>query len=78
MRVGKARVTAEVAAETDRSLEAHELIKIRLDVEGGDERRALADDLATRTHATVIASIGKIAVLYRPRDEKPKIRLPKA
>lgn len=77
VRVGKARVTPEVAAEADRSLEAHELIKVRIDVEGGDARRALADDLADRTRATVIASVGKIAVLYRPREKKPGIKLPR-
>lgn len=77
VRVGKARVTPEVAAEADRSLEAHELIKVRIDVEGGDERRALADDLAERTAASVIASVGKIAVLYRPREKKPGIKLPR-
>jgi RNA-binding protein len=77
VRVGKARVTPEVAAETERSLDAHELIKVRFDVEGGDTRRALADDLATRTGATVIASVGKIAVFYRPREENPRIKLPK-
>ena len=77
VRVGKARVTPEVAAETDRSLEAHELIKVRIDVEGGAARRALADDLADRSGATVIASVGKIAILYRPRETKPGIRLPR-
>ena len=77
VRVGKARVTPEVAAEADRSLEAHELIKVRIDVEGGAARRALADDLAARTTATVIASVGKIAVLYRPREKKPGIKLPR-
>lgn len=77
VRIGKARVTPEVAAEADRSLEAHELIKVRIDVEGGYERRALAEDLAERTRSAVITSIGKIAVLYRPREENPKIRLPR-
>jgi RNA-binding protein len=77
VRVGRARVTPEVATEANRSLEAHELIKVRIDVEGGDARRALAEDLADRTGATVITSIGKIAVLFRPREEKPGIRLPR-
>jgi RNA-binding protein len=77
VRIGKARVTPEVAAEADRSLEAHELIKVRIDVEGRDARRALADDLADRTSSALITSVGKIAVFYRPREEKPKIRLPR-
>jgi RNA-binding protein len=77
VRIGKSRVTPEVIAETDRSLEAHELIKVRIEVEGGDARRALAGDLADRTGAAVIATIGKIAVLFRRREEKPGIKLPR-
>lgn len=77
VRIGKARVTPEVAAEADRALEAHELIKVRIDVEGREARAALAEDLAGRSRAALITSIGKIAVLYRPREEKPKIRLPR-
>jgi RNA-binding protein len=77
VRIGRARLTPEVTAEADRSLEAHELIKVRIDAEGGDARRALAGELAEQTGATVITSIGKIAVLFRPREEKPKIRLPR-
>ncbi|HEY0593410.1 MAG TPA: ribosome assembly RNA-binding protein YhbY [Thermoanaerobaculia bacterium] len=76
VRIGKARVTPEVAAEADRALEAHELIKVRIDVEGRDARQALAEDLAERAGAALVTSIGKIAVLYRPREEKPKIKLP--
>lgn len=77
VRIGKARVTPEVVAETARSLEAHELIKVRIDVEGSAARRALAEDLADRTSAALVTTVGKIAVFYRPRDEKPKIRLPR-
>ncbi len=77
VRIGKSRVTPEVAAEADRALEAHELIKVRIDVEGREARQALAEDLAVRSRAAMITSIGKIAVLYRPREEKPKIRLPR-
>ncbi|MGH9458569.1 MAG: YhbY family RNA-binding protein [Thermoanaerobaculia bacterium] len=76
VRIGKARITPEVAAETDRSLEAHELIKVRIEIEGSDSRRSVADDLADRTASDVVARIGKIAIFYRAREEKPAIRLP--
>lgn len=75
VRVGKERLTPSVAEETDRSLEAHELIKVRLDLEGGDQRRTLAEELADRTRSTVVGLIGKVATLYRRRDDDPKIRL---
>lgn len=76
VRVGKAQISDSLVAETDRSLESHELIKVRIDVDDGDARRSLADDLAARTGAAVAGTIGKIAILYRPREEEPGIRLP--
>ena len=73
VRVGKAGVSDAVVAETRKSLAAHELIKVRID---GEERDELADQLAKATDSHVAATIGKTAVLYRARDEKPTIRLP--
>lgn len=77
VRVGKAGVTDAVIAETKQSLEAHELIKVRIDVDEGSERRELATRLAETTDAHVAGTIGKIAILYRAREEKPKIKLPR-
>jgi RNA-binding protein len=73
VRVGKAGVSDAVVAETRKSLAAHELIKVRID---GEDRAALAEQLATATDAQVAATIGKTAVLYRAREEKPAIKLP--
>jgi RNA-binding protein len=77
VRVGKGGATASVVAETKKSLEAHELIKVRIEIDGSAERRAVAENLAAATDAQLAATIGKIAVLYREREEKPKIKLPK-
>jgi RNA-binding protein len=76
VRVGRKEVSDAVIAETKKSLLAHELIKVRVDVEGGEERREIAERLASATDSQVAAMIGKTAILYRPRDEKPKIKLP--
>ena len=76
VRVGKGRITPAVIEETKRSLEAHELIKVRIESNEGPARRALAADLAREAGAEVTATIGKLAILYRARSEKPKIRLP--
>lgn len=78
VRVGRGRLGETLIAETVRTIEAHELIKIRIDVEGSDERRAIAESLSTSVEAELVGTIGKIAVLYKPRVEKPKIRLPEA
>lgn len=76
VRVGKGRVSETVVAETKVSLGAHELIKVRIDAEQSDARRILAEELAAATDAHIVATIGKTAILYRARAEKPAIKLP--
>lgn len=73
VRVGKGGVSEAVVGETRKSLEAHELIKVRIE---GDEREQLAQKLATATDAQLAGMIGKTAILYRAREEKPRIKLP--
>ncbi|HJQ37744.1 MAG TPA: YhbY family RNA-binding protein, partial [Thermoanaerobaculia bacterium] len=63
VRVGKGGATAAVIEETKKSLEAHELIKVRIDVDDSAGRRAVAEQLAAATDAGLAATIGKIAVL---------------
>lgn len=76
VRVGKGGVTDSVIAETKKSLHSHELIKVRVDVDDSTERKATAGRLAEATDAHLAATVGKIAVLYRERDEEPEIELP--
>ena len=77
VRVGKGGVTETVIAETKKSLHAHELIKVRIDVEDSSDRRAMAQQLAEAADAHIAGAIGKIAILYRERDEEPEIKLPR-
>jgi RNA-binding protein len=76
VRVGRGRVSPEVIRETARSLEAHELIKARIDGDDSGARRDLASALSESTAAELVAVIGKTAIFYRARAEKPKIKLP--
>lgn len=76
VRVGKGRVTPAVIEETKKSLLAHELIKVRIESDDAASRRALAEELARASDAEIAGTIGKLAILYRRRDEKPKIKLP--
>ncbi len=76
IRVGRAGVSDAVVAETKKSLAAHELIKVRIDGDESALRKALAEALATASDAEIAAIIGKTAILFRPRDEKPTIKLP--
>lgn len=76
VRVGKGGVSEAVIAETRKSLEAHELIKVRVDSDDPRTRKELAKNLATATGSHLAATIGKTAILYREREEKPSIKLP--
>jgi RNA-binding protein len=76
VRVGKGGVSDSVVEETKKSLASHELIKVRIDADDGDTRRKLAEKLASASDAHLAAMIGKTAILYREREEKPQIKLP--
>jgi RNA-binding protein len=65
--VGHAGVTAEIVAEIDRALTAHELIKVRLGGADREERKSLGEQLAARTDATLVHCVGKVLILWRPR-----------
>ena len=75
VRLGKGGLSDSVIEETKKSLLAHELIKVRID---GDERKELAEKLAAATDSQIAGMIGKTAILYRQREENPKIKLPRA
>jgi RNA-binding protein len=77
VRVGRGKLTDSVIAETKKSLVAHELIKVRIESDDSAERRTIAEKLASATEAEIAGSVGKIVMLYRERDEKPSIKLPR-
>jgi len=76
VRVGRNGVTPAVVEETKKSLLAHELIKVRFDAEDAEERKSQAEFLAEEADAQLAGRVGKVAMLYREREEKPKIKLP--
>lgn len=77
--IGDKGLTDLVVAEIDRSLKAHELIKVRA---FSDDRKARGEWMAAiceRLGAQAVQQIGKVFVLYRenPKEEPPK-RKPRA
>lgn len=78
VRVGKGGLSDAVVDETVRALEAHELIKVRIDLDSPPQRKEMAGELAARTDSVLAGTIGKVAMLYRRREENPEIRLPRA
>jgi len=74
---GNAGLTPAVLQELDRSLTAHELVKVR--VRAGDRqlRDEMIDEMCAACEARLVQRIGHVALLYRPDPEKPAITLPK-
>ncbi|HEY2091831.1 MAG TPA: ribosome assembly RNA-binding protein YhbY [Thermoanaerobaculia bacterium] len=77
VRVGRGRLKDSVVEETKKSLFSHELIKVRIETDDSAERRTIAESLASATDAQIAGRVGKIAILYREREEKPAIKLPR-
>ncbi|MBI5498315.1 MAG: YhbY family RNA-binding protein [Deltaproteobacteria bacterium] len=76
--VGHHGITAELCVETGRALQAHELIKVKFSDTAPGDRREAAGQLARETGAAVAQVIGRVALLYKRREEDPEIVLPAA
>jgi RNA-binding protein len=69
--IGDKGLTDEVIAEIDRSLKAHELIKVRASAGERDARDVWLETICEKLEAHPVQQIGKIFVLYRenPKEE---------
>ncbi len=70
--IGEAGLTPAIVKETDAALNAHGLIKVRV---FGDDREARVqyyETLCSELGAAPIQHIGKLLVLYRPKQEAAK------
>ena len=68
MQVGAAGVTDRLIAEVDRALTAHELIKVRIPAEDRADRVAIGDEICSRTGAAAVHRVGKVLILWRPKE----------
>ena len=59
--------TEGVVRELDRALAAHELVKIRADIDEREERGRLLQSLCEELGAQPVQTIGKMLVAFRPR-----------
>ena len=69
--VGSGGLTPAVAGEIDRSLTAHELIKVRVMGDDRDAREGILKQICDDLSAAPVQHIGKILVVYRPKPEVP-------
>ncbi|MCU0255627.1 MAG: YhbY family RNA-binding protein [Vicinamibacterales bacterium] len=69
--VGQRGLTDAVVREIDAALAAHELIKVRADVDDRGARGAMLEAICARTGASPVKQVGKILVLWRQRPAEP-------
>ena len=66
VQVGHGGLTDAVAAEIERALTAHELIKVKMAAADRHAREALSEAICARTDAAQVQRVGKVLVLWRP------------
>jgi len=74
--IGNQGLTPAVHKEIERSLAAHELIKIKAASDEADTRRVWMEEICAAAGAAPVQQIGKILVIYRAAKQ-PVITLPK-
>ena len=77
--LGKAGIKDSLLAELNLLLREHELVKVRLPAGDPGERKALAAELASASHAELAGGTGRTFLIYRPnlnRDPDARISIP--
>jgi RNA-binding protein len=75
--VGKEGITDRTVRSLEEAFNTRELVKVRvLDTAPMPAREAAAALTARLEGSVAVQSIGRIAVLYRPDPDEPRIRLP--
>ena len=77
VQIGKEGIDEGVVAAVREALRAHELIKIRVLESAPLSKDEAGDRLAEEAGAYVAGKVGRVVILYRMHEEKPKIVLPK-
>ncbi len=70
--IGEAGLTPAIVKETDAALKAHGLIKVRVFGDDREARIQYYETLCSELGAAPIQHIGKLLVLYRPKQESTK------
>ena len=78
VQIGRQGLTAGVLAAVEVALDQHELIKVKVAGDSEVEASELAPGIEKATKSQTAQIIGHTLVLYRRREENPKIVLPRA
>lgn len=75
--IGNAGLTDNVINEINYALDDHELIKVRVNAEDRDDKKAMIESIIKQTESTHVQSIGHIGIFYRKNKDQPIISFPK-
>ena len=76
--IGKQGLADEVVTAVSSALTTEELIKVKILESAPVERRQAGAALEAATDAALVQVVGRTLVLYRPKKDKPVIKLPPA
>lgn len=68
--LGAKGLTEAVIAETDVALQAHELIKVKINGAEKEDRIVMANELCQQLQAELIQIIGNTVIMYRKNEKK--------
>lgn len=77
LQIGKSGVTESVLKQIDESLEARELIKVKVLNNSLLDANEVANDVSEKLRAEFVQSIGNKFVIYRESQDKKQIELPR-
>ena len=73
--IGNAGLTEAVINEINSSLEAHELLKVKLPGLNSADKKLLLNEICKQTESKFVQLIGRVGVIYKQADPA-KIELP--
>lgn len=68
-RIGQKGITENLISAIDKSLDDHELIKIKF-VDFKEEKRAMLSEIVEKTGGSLVELIGNVAILYRKNESE--------
>lgn len=74
--IGQAGCSEAVLAELHQALEHHELLKVKIAAGDRAARDQIVEQLCDMSGASLVQRIGNIALLYRPKEEPPRMLIP--
>ena len=67
--IGQHGLSEAVHNEIECALDAHELIKIRINARDADHRQSMLDTICAQHHAVLVQKIGHIVAIYRKKPD---------